>query len=161
MPFDIGEPQFKKPRAKRGLKLIETLINGPERAAVFRLLIDAVRGFSNTYWGTTDPGENITDILIAATLMVGQGEGRPLTAGDVSNISGLNRITVTRRLKAMQASDMAVMEQRGRRKVYGLANPNRREAFEQLNRLLQQFAAVFAELSKMSGQFGHIKDGNR
>jgi predicted transcriptional regulator len=132
--------------------MLEQPMYGAQRAILFRLLIDSVRGFSGVYFGTDRPGENITDILVAATLMVGQGENRPMTADDAAEVSGLPRATVRRRLLVMMASGLVVMEMRGRRKVYGLADVNRETALVQLQRLFGQYQRVLEQLAKMNGQ---------
>lgn len=73
------------------------------RALVAKTLLEAMRAYGRVNFGSDQLGETIAETLIVAAIVVGQAEGKPMTASDISHYIGLPRPTVIRKLANVAA----------------------------------------------------------
>jgi predicted transcriptional regulator len=135
--------------------MVEIPLYAQQRGEVIKLIIECARGFAETYFGTTNLGENATEIVIACFIFVGQAEKRPMTAGDISVSVGFPRATVHRYLQDMESRGIIESAVIGRRRVYGLKGVNDPKVFQHLGQVRELFAKMTSRLGEFSAQNGH------
>lgn len=126
-----------------------TLINSELRGLVAKTIIEALRGFSVLNFGNPNIGETIEENLIVAAIVIGQAEGRPLSASDIANYIGLPRPTVIRKLRTVAMSRMLGNVKMGNRACYFVKDPNNSRSMAEIHKIMHQIRKAAQQVSKM------------
>lgn len=118
------------------------------RVVAARSVID----FMKTYVATYAPEEHVSDMalemIISCAIFIGQTEGRPMTAGDVSAITGIPRTTVVRKINAAERSGRITTARVGRRLVAYITRAYDPDVSEQIERTIRTVANRFKSVSE-------------
>lgn len=112
-----------------------------------------LRDVANTYFEVS--GDNFgtvaDDVLLTMAILVGQLEGRTLTAGKLATFAGIPRPTVIRKLQRLEERGLVVRLANGTFKVSAarLNSPEGLRAHMQLRALVK---ATAAQLSKLDSK---------
>jgi DNA-binding IclR family transcriptional regulator len=120
-----------------------------KRSLIARVIIDTMRVYSRAYWKDENIGEHAIDILIGLAIMIGEAEGRPMSATDVAAYVGIPRATVIRHLHAAQADGLAATVSSGKRQTLYSLRCNDLDVLAELAKLFDRYAKLCAELSKL------------
>lgn len=121
------------------------------RALVCRNTIDALRTYSDAYFGTPNLGDNPVALIVGCALIVGQSEGRLMSATDVSEYLGVPRATVVRILHGFARRGVLGTVRDGRRIQYYVVEANSRSVEIKVSRMVARTLNVCNQLSKMDG----------
>jgi hypothetical protein len=132
-----------------GDHLTDALRLADQRALIGSTILDVLRAYSLAHYGTERIGENLEEILIGCALIIGQAEGSPMSASDVSGFLGIPRATVDRKLKTAVAQGRLKPQRDGRRVQYVLVNHSDPQITGQIEKIINRLQLVCQKLSKM------------
>lgn len=73
------------------------------RGEVARSLVEILRAYSRLNFNSSAVGDTIEQSLIVSAIIIGQADGRLMTASDIAHYLGMPRPTVVRKLKRVAA----------------------------------------------------------
>jgi hypothetical protein len=119
------------------------------RGEVARSLVEILRAYSRINFNSFAVGDTIEQSLIVSAIIIGQAEGRLMTASDISNYLGMPRPTVVRKLlKVAAARDLRTMRC-GNRVCYFLSDANDDRVLTALVPIMKSVKRLAAQLSKL------------
>ena len=118
-----------------------------ERAALARLFISYGKTISQTVLNSKRFGADATDAVLAAGLVVGTMERRPMTAAQLAAFCSIPRPSVVRRLKVLEKRGIVVMEDKRARLADKVAFSQ--TAVEKIASEYSWFLASVRQLSKL------------
>lgn len=95
-----------------------------QRRIVVKSILDLLRTVCRAYFKDDAIGDHATELIVGLALVLGQSEGRPMTASDLSNYTGTSRTTVSRAIRKMESRGAVAREKQGRRVVFWLTRVN-------------------------------------
>lgn len=104
---------------------------------------------AEAYQDTTNIGEAIENSLIIHAVVLGQIEGRPMTASDIAAYIGMPRTTVIHKLSKMPASVGITKHRRGTRVELEISTANSELVLSKIAQACKAIADVYIELSKI------------
>lgn len=120
-----------------------------QRVLIGYAIIDILRSYSLAHFGTDRIGENLEEILIGCSVLIGQAEGRPMSVTDVAEFLGMARATVDRKLKTAAAAGHLDAVRAGRRVQYFIKNHSDPQITGHILRIISRLQTVCHDLSKM------------
>jgi len=93
------------------------------RIVVAKLVIETLREQGATELGAERFGSRSDDLLLRMAILIGQAEGRPMTASNLSGYVGQARSSVVRKLKSWEAAGL--ISRQGLAYVFPVAALNR------------------------------------
>lgn len=130
-------------------QIAPTLDNSPLRGMVAKTIIEVLRGFSIVNFGNPSVCGAIEENLIVAAIVVGQTEGRLLSASDISAYIGLPRPTVIRKLRTVAMARILGKVNEGSRACYFIKEPNTPRGLDDLRKVMVAIKQCCDRLSKM------------
>lgn len=123
--------------------MVDGLENAQQRAEVARAVLDVLR-----LTRAAHSAADLEDAAIILGLLVGQAEGRPLTASDLSHYVGLPRPSIIRRLQRLASGGGVQSGRDGRRVVFWLADANRPRLVQAASKAARVLRAAAAKLDE-------------
>jgi hypothetical protein len=118
------------------------------RAAILRAVIGIMRLDGEAYQGTSRLGPAVENSLIIQAIVLGQADGRPMTASDIAGYLGVPRSTVIHRIDRMPKRIGVMRHKRGRRVEYSIAIANDPKVIAALVEECKAITVACRELSK-------------
>ena len=82
-----------------------------QRAVLLKMLLEIFRAYCAAYFKGDHFGSRARDLMLCASVLIGQVEGRPMNASKLADFAGLPRPTTIRRLAMLQR--LGLVERRG------------------------------------------------
>lgn len=86
------------------------IVDAQSRIVVAKLVIEILREQGATELGAERFGSRSDDLLLRMAILIGQAEGRPMTASNLSGYVGQARPSVVRKLNNWEAAGLIVRE---------------------------------------------------
>lgn len=125
------------------------MVKAETRGLIAKTIIEVLRGFTVVNFGSQRLGELIEENLIAAAIVIGQAEGRLLSASDIAAYIGLPRATVVRKLRRVAMLRMLGKAKDGNRVVYFIKDPNDEKVVGEIQKIMATIRQCCDRLSKM------------
>lgn len=118
------------------------------RSAILRAVIGIMRLDSEAYQGISGLGQAVENSLIIQAIVLGQADGRPMTASDIAGYLGVPRSTVIHRIDRMPRRIGITRHKRGRRVEYSVSIANDPKVIAALAQECKAITSACIELSK-------------
>lgn len=119
------------------------------RGVIATHVIEILREFGRLHFATSSLSETIEESLISATIVIGQANGRPVTATDISHYLGYPRPTVVRKLSEIAAFRKIKKIRDGSRVCYTFDDLDEPHVVNGLKKVFLIVQKLCADVSKM------------
>lgn len=119
------------------------------RGEVARNLVEILRAYSRLNFNSSAVGDTIEQSLIVSAIIIGQADGRLMTASDIAHYLGMPRPTVVRKLKRVAAARQLRTVRDGNRVCYYLLDANDDRVLSALVPIMKSVKRLAAQLSKL------------
>jgi len=119
------------------------------RGVIATGVIDILREFCRLHFATSSLSETVEESLISAAIVIGQADGRPMTATDISNYLGYPRPTVVRKLLEISTFRKIKKVREGSRVCYTFADLDEPRVVNGLKHVFLIVQRLCAAVSKM------------
>lgn len=113
-------------------------------------MIGVLREFGLLHFGTDNLAETIEESLISAAVVIGQAEGRPMTATDISHFLGYPRPTVIRKLRRIAQFRKVKKSKSGTRACYTFEDLHDQNVVDGVVKLMNRISGMCAQVSKLA-----------
>jgi DNA-binding transcriptional ArsR family regulator len=120
-----------------------------QRRVICQTILETLRGYSRAYLGSERVGDHAGDLMIMIALLLGQIEGRPLSASDIAEYIGMPRATVLRHLSAISKHVELIRQKDGRRTTFIMGRASNPELADLIRKINSRVSAACRELAKM------------
>lgn len=120
-----------------------------KRMLIAKVVIETLRVYSRAHFKDEMIGTHFEEILIGLAVLIGQTEGRPMSATDISAYVGIPRPTVIRHLQPAIRRKNIISKRDGRRQPFYVLAGNEPEVVGEVVKLFDKYAKLCAELSKL------------
>ena len=134
------------------MEVVPGVIRGRERAIMFRAYVEFQRTAYKTHGLSERIGPRSLDFLVCTVIMIGQAEGKLMSATDIAGFTGTPRATILRRLADLAAEGWVGRAPRGKRVCYFLTKPNEPETVAYVEYWIKQIVEMGLKLSKMGNE---------
>lgn len=119
------------------------------RGLIAKTAIDVLRSYSEINFGTDKVGATIEHNLVVSAIIIGQSDGRLMSASDISNYLGLSRPTVIRRLNELKQYRTVGKKKDGARVCYYLEDSEDPQVLVAVGKVVAGIKRFCCELSKL------------
>lgn len=133
---------------KAGRKGMSTTVRkAAHQLALMKLTIELVHTASITYFGDDNFSSNCGDVLLGMSVGVGQLQGKPLSVSKLSQVSGMPRVTVMRRLQDMESRGLVERDIKGfyRLPAANMNTPEVMRSVASLSRCVRQASTALSK----------------
>jgi hypothetical protein len=120
-----------------------------KRMLIASMVIETLRAYCKAHFKDEMIGVHFEEILIGLAILIGQSEGRPMTASDIAVFVGIPRPTVIRHLQPAIKSKAVISKKDGRRHPYYVLAGNEPEVVGEIVKLFDKYAKLCGQLSKL------------
>lgn len=119
------------------------------RGEVARTLVEILRAYSRVNFGSSAVGDTIEQSLIVSAIIIGQADGRLMTASDIAAYLGMPRPTVARKLARVASARQLGTVRDGNRVCYFLADANDDRVLTALVPIMRSVKLLAQQLSRL------------
>lgn len=119
------------------------------RGEVARNLVEILRAYSRLNFASSAVGDTIEQSLIVSAIIIGQSDGKLMTASDIANYLGMPRPTVVRKLSRVAAARQLRTVRCGNRVCYYLADANDDRVLSALVPIMRSVKRLATQLSRL------------
>ena len=120
-----------------------------ERGLICKAVLDILRAYCRAHLGTDRFGEYAQEVLIGCAVIIGQSEGRPMSASDISDYLGIPRTTVTRKLRSLSRAGAVSTGKDGQRVPVWLTRANDPEVVEEIEQAIFRTLETLTQLTNL------------
>lgn len=133
----------------------------PNRGEVARTLVEILRAYSVINFQSQAVGDTIEQSLIVSAIIIGQADGKLMTASDISSYLGMPRPTVVRKLQRVAVARKLRKMRIGNRVCYFLEDANDYRVLAGLVPIMEAVKGLSVALSKLDTKPVDPKLGSR
>lgn len=119
------------------------------RSLLIRLFLEMARGQSVAYLGESLYGIHVDEVILCCCVALGQLEGRPMNASELSAYAGMPRTTVLRKMAVLKKRGFIAEEKHGKFSVLNPDKANRKELIALMAAHVKLIHKASRELSKL------------